>query len=849
MSYNKKVWKSGDRITKEALNNMENGIEAAHQNSGGTGTSYDDTAIKTDINTIKTDLGTETLNTTAKNVKGAVNEVAAQYKDIANIGTKEKLNGKFKSTTLEDILLEIYYKIYKTITNPLSIQINGLIPEINFVADNWSSMTKEDPIISQATIDFNGLNWQGYAELKWQGSSSLNYDKKNLTGKFFEDEAKTKKQKFNIKLDANSKAWGNENKFCFKANYIDHTHAKNIIGARLWSEIVKSRSDYNSLPQELRESPNNCAINGFPVKVTVNGVYQGLYTWNIPKDGWMFNMDEDNPNHAVLCCEYNPNKAIASALACEFRATAKCDGTDWSPEFPDALSDAIKISFNNLVNCIKDTDDATFKATIGNYLDIKSAIDYYAYCYYGGFVDSLSKNMILMTYDGIKWLCSMYDMDTWTGSWIDGTLKINYNVLCPEGYQEKYNLLWERIEKCFAKELKQRYSELRQNILTSTNVVKKFTDFMNIIGSDLYAQDLVPYPNIPNGHVDLLANITQFITRRETFVDSEIQALEEIDITSIPVAGITIDESLTIDENETGKINATISPANATNKTITWSSENGNIVNVDSSTGVVTAVSIGTTTITATTQDGNYTDTCRVTVKAEVIPTEFKISYLNQWQTDRNYPEKDNTICFYTTADKNGKYYNSGLIQAMTESNFAEISNTHCHVEGFTQCSANSLKSQDVEGYHTWVGERLYVRILKSKLSSATVEGMKEYFTNNPLKVTYVVDDTEEFVTYKLANMEGWTISSDANGTKVITTTSGIDLTNDTKKAVIIFSKDNKWDYFKGQKNEAGWVSGFNNQVQVYFDSTIIPEGVTLASFKQYLQANNVRIAYLKAKE
>ena len=84
MSYNKKVWKSGDRITKEALNNMENGIEAAHQNSGGGGTSYDDTEIKTDINNIKTDLGTEELTTTAKNVKGAVNEVAAQYKEIAN---------------------------------------------------------------------------------------------------------------------------------------------------------------------------------------------------------------------------------------------------------------------------------------------------------------------------------------------------------------------------------------------------------------------------------------------------------------------------------------------------------------------------------------------------------------------------------------------------------------------------------------------------------------------------------------------------------------------------------------------------------------------------------------------
>ena len=110
MSYNKKVWKSGDRITKEALNNMENGIEAAHQNSGGSGTSYDDTAIKTDINNIKTDLGTEELTTTAKDVKGAVNEVAAQYKDIANktITTDErtKLNSleNYDDTTIKNDL-------------------------------------------------------------------------------------------------------------------------------------------------------------------------------------------------------------------------------------------------------------------------------------------------------------------------------------------------------------------------------------------------------------------------------------------------------------------------------------------------------------------------------------------------------------------------------------------------------------------------------------------------------------------------------------------------------------------------------------------------------------------------
>lgn len=82
-------------LAKEDGTKLDSGTELP---AGGTGTSYDDTEIKSDINTIKTDLGTEELTTTAKTVKGAVNEVAAQYKDIAkkveNVGepTQEQIN-------------------------------------------------------------------------------------------------------------------------------------------------------------------------------------------------------------------------------------------------------------------------------------------------------------------------------------------------------------------------------------------------------------------------------------------------------------------------------------------------------------------------------------------------------------------------------------------------------------------------------------------------------------------------------------------------------------------------------------------------------------------------------------
>lgn len=52
--------------------------------SAGESQTTKNTSMKTDIDNIKTDLGTAQLTTTAKDVKGAVNEVAAQYKNSTN---------------------------------------------------------------------------------------------------------------------------------------------------------------------------------------------------------------------------------------------------------------------------------------------------------------------------------------------------------------------------------------------------------------------------------------------------------------------------------------------------------------------------------------------------------------------------------------------------------------------------------------------------------------------------------------------------------------------------------------------------------------------------------------------
>ncbi len=94
------------------------------------------------------------------------------------------------------------------------------------------------------------------------------------------------------------------------------------------------------------------------------------------------------------------------------------------------------------------------------------------------------------------------------------------------------------------------------------------------------------------------------------------------DLKKVPVTGVTLDKNeLVLTAGVTAALNATVAPADATNRIVTFTSSNEKVVTV-SSAGLLTAVGAGTATVTATTADGGFTATVKVTVNADsTVPT------------------------------------------------------------------------------------------------------------------------------------------------------------------------------------------------------------------------------------
>ena len=483
----------------------------------------------------------------------------------------------------------------ETVTVVRDIYANNEMPKMYVTSDRLGSLaSKADGAADcEVEIRFNRQIIKCYATGAVQGTSSASLPAKNYTFKFYSDAEHTTKNKIDV-------GWGKQSKYCFKKNYVDSTHTRNISGARIAYDMVNSRPE-SDFKNSLLTAPRNGAVDGFPCKVYLNGEFWGLYTWNIPKDPWMFNMSDDNPAHMVLCAEYNNNGNNSQNNTCEFRAPWGGESdANWSIEV-GTYSETLKNSFNNAISHVMNSSDENFKANFGNYFDLYSMLDYYCFSYLTAHIDGLGKNMLMATYDGVHWGACLYDMDSIYGADWDGKSFKSTTIKCPEEYQETNSLLWQRIVTNFSQELYDRYFELRNGALSLGNIINHVEEIYDLVPDRVFNDDRQKWTGIPSQTTNTITRFRNYMRDRAAYCDERFKEL----ILDKSVTAVSINGNSEVKLGSSITLTANLTPSIANIRTGSWSVNNANVTLNDSNglSVVVNGSVLGSSTITFTSDD------------------------------------------------------------------------------------------------------------------------------------------------------------------------------------------------------------------------------------------------------
>lgn len=394
---------------------------------------------------------------------------------------------------------------------------------------------KKGALTSDIRYSFPAYNISGnLKKLKVQGASTATLPKKNYTIVFDQP----------VEIFPN---YGMQKKYVLKANMTDYSQLRNIGCAKLWGNVRQLRikaadaikaddqtyltdSNGNHITGEtdpqLSIGGDFGAVDGFPIAVYINGEYWGLYTFNIPKDGWMAKMSNKYGN------------AIVSANYALFDHHTNLKEGYMGLEYCGTLdSDWVVKSVNNLIDSINTTykTQADFDNAVTPLLDLDSAIDYYAYSVMINNTDGMTRNYLLQTFDSKKWYFAVYDIDLAFGR----TAATN-DFQAPDyggSHARMGGITFENLtseSKIFAQlwkfhkaDILARYKKLANSVMSSAQVGTDFTNWQRLIPLPLINEEAKVWPSTTHSSTNNIEQIRWWYTERINFLNRLVTEEEQ----------------------------------------------------------------------------------------------------------------------------------------------------------------------------------------------------------------------------------------------------------------------------------------------------------------------------------
>ena len=373
-------------------------------------------------------------------------------------------------------------------------------------------------------------------KMKVQGASSVKFPKKNYNITF----------EHPITLHD---AWGARKKYTLKGNFNDSSQARNVVSARIWAGMRKSRLKDNLenigigndiltdnsgneiigvLDKQLALGKGYGTIDGYPIGLVINGKYHGIYNLNIPKDGWMANMKKGK-REVIVSADYSATNAEYFQALATMSSKNSAGVADFSIEYISGSDDSWVLgSLNQMIGAVlehREKDEDYVKA-IEPYLDIDSAIDYYITNVITGDLDANGKNYLLETWDGKKWYFASYDRDStfgnvyWQGNVLDAEDKNGFAWYANSN--RMFSIIYNHMRDRFI----QRWEYLRRGVLSDANLFKMFGDFIGRIPRIAFDEESYLWPQTPFSSVKDFSQIMWWITHHMAKLDKEIQDIK-----------------------------------------------------------------------------------------------------------------------------------------------------------------------------------------------------------------------------------------------------------------------------------------------------------------------------------
>lgn len=449
---------------------------------------------------------------------------------------------------------------YLQIPEPLCAKLNLITDKMPTAKSGMgiSGVNCDIPCIAQFW-DMQGNYFRISALISAQGSSSMAFPKKNIAIDLFNDE--NRKNNFSIKFGD----WVAQDSFHLKAYYTDFFRGVGAVGYQIFNEIAKSKGIGKERPymsytskygtgdigvdtiDDLKlnvDTGAKCFPMGFPVIIYQNGVFYGVYSWQLKKHRDNMHMDKKTAEHIHLDGVLDGNTIFGGKVdwtQFEVRNPKKLymqekhiikgeETLEYNGDYPfeimgedSAFYDSsnkdmkrcaqVKKYILNLSNRISElstavstgTREEDIKKLFDKYFNASFIIDYFLEINLVGNGDGTSKNWQWTTYDGIKWVCNPYDLDAAFGSYHLGNIAFsndtNYgtwrgtSLTIPTGWIFKY----------YNKELKLQWENLKKigifNAEHITSLVKTWSDR---IGIDNWVKEYSKWKESPCNRASLI---------------------------------------------------------------------------------------------------------------------------------------------------------------------------------------------------------------------------------------------------------------------------------------------------------------------------------------------------------